>query len=501
MLRRREVRAEPTCRRSFLKSATAMLLPLGSEAYSQGGKQKTSHVVPQPWALNIGLRKQLFVDDFAISELRDVSRVLGQAIKANKGQPIFPEGWFAGTVLRDEGTFKMWYTPRDQDFSKEEQLKGAYAESTDGLNWTKKADIAGPVGAHLAVFIDPHEKDPKHRYKTAYHPTKPPYAACLAYSADGINWTAYNNGEPVTERAADTWNQILWDEDAQVYRLMTRTDFGEWGGPNEIRGTRMMVTPDVKANPTNWTTVRSWRFDREGHEEYRRRQVYAMTDWIYESVHFGLLSVYEWVGDLSEGPHDVQRRHERGIMNFYIATSRDADQWDLHWVYAGKPIIPRGPDGTFDKDCVYPPHLILTYQDKHWVYYGGGRERHDIAHARDDYAIGLATLRLDGFMCLQAKNQLGTVVTKPFKLEGNQLEVNADARQGELTVEVLDALQSGTPITGFTKAEATALPAVDGLRLRPRWKNQADLSSLTGRIVRLKLHLQNASLYAFQVSP
>jgi hypothetical protein len=110
----------------------------------------------------------------------------------------------------------------------------------------------------------------------------------------------------------------------------------------------------VKANPTGWKTVRNWSFDREGGEEYRRRQIYSVTDWIYEGVHFGLMSVYEWPGDTSEGSEDFQRRHERDVMNFYIATSRDGDSWDLAWIYKGRPLIERGGDGSFDKDIIVP---------------------------------------------------------------------------------------------------------------------------------------------------
>ncbi|NIP92724.1 MAG: hypothetical protein GWO24_04365, partial [Akkermansiaceae bacterium] len=72
--------------------------------------------------------------------------------------------------------------------------------------------------------------------------------------ADGINWKPYNDGRPVTHRAADTYNQIIWDEDAQVYRLFTRTDFRRPADGLEVRGTRDMVNPDIKADPTNWRT-------------------------------------------------------------------------------------------------------------------------------------------------------------------------------------------------------------------------------------------------------
>ena len=97
-----------------------------------------------------------------------------------------------------------------------------------------------------SVSLDQHETDPSHRFKAAYD--GPGMRAALAHSGDGIHWTPYNNGQPVTKRAADTCNQIFWDPHARLYRLFTRTDFGAAGGTGEIRGARSMTNTDVKAD-------------------------------------------------------------------------------------------------------------------------------------------------------------------------------------------------------------------------------------------------------------
>ena len=87
--------------------------------------------------------------------------------------------------------------------------------------------------------------------------------------------------------------------------------------------------------------------------------------------------------------------------------------------------------------------------------------------------------------------------TKPFLLEGAALELNVDAREGSVLVEALD--QEGHPLSGYTRSEAQVMEGVDELRLRPRWTSHTDLAELTGKGVRLKFHLRNARLYAFQV--
>ncbi len=520
-------------RRLFLRRAGSGLAVLGA---GWPLMQEASGGAGQEGSMAVGFRKQLLVDDYVLAVKLNVTRELGQVTKANDGKPIIvadkpwedPDIFRLGAVFRDGNRFRMWYSMGEHV---------GYAESEDGVHWTKpnlgQYEFQGSKdnnivdGKGITCMLDPHETDPAHKYKAVYGNEK--VMACLAHSPDGFNWTPYNNGEPVTGRAADTWNQILWDEGAKVYRLYTRTDFGRGlyaGTLEENRGTRDMVNPDVKANPTNWKTVREWQFDREGPWEYKRRQIYSLNGWIYEGVHFGLMWSLEWAGSLGEGPYDIEKRHERDIMNFYILTVRGDEMWDMTWVYAqrpyafskeqdagfrgprvmvGVPLIPRGPDGSFDKDWVQPSQNIVTWNDKHWIYYSGGRERHDIYRIREggqtrwQCAIGLATLRLDGFVCLEAKDKPGTVETKPFKLEGSKLEVNVDAKKGEVVVEALD--EAGQPVPGFTEKDAQVFRGADGLRLQPRWNTHADLGALKGKFVRLKFHLKNAKLYAFQVLP
>ncbi len=517
------------CRVSATLQTSLLLLTFVVSALAAYGEATPSH------RCEIDLQKQLLVDDYAVAETENVRRILGTVTKANDGQPVMTadKPWeddlfgFYGTVLHDGERFRMWYHPW--------AYAVAYAESDDGLHWCKpelgifdfsidrlkelgsdevfspregapldwrgkENNIIGYFGDGFTCFLDSRETDPEHRYKACYGPV-PQICAAIAHSPDGIHWTRYNNGEPVTGRASDTYNQLLWDEGAKTYRLLTRTDFGRDG--SEIRGCRVMVNPDVKANPTDWKTVREWCFDREGPEEFRRRQIYGMTDWIYEGIHFGLMMVYEWPDEtpgaslkVKNENLDYQTRHERDVMNFYIAPCRDGANWDLQWVYAEQPLVPRGPNGSFDKDMVVQASNIVTWQDKHWIYYTGYRERHWYAPRKP--SIGLATLPLDRFVGLQANKETGSVTTKPFQLNGGRLLLNVEAQQGAVAVEVLDA--KGSTIEGFT-ARQSRTRNVDALRLEPTWKSKRNLSELRGMTIQLRIYLQNATLFAFQIQP
>jgi hypothetical protein len=133
-----------------------------------------------------------------------------------------------------------------------------------------------------------------------------------------------------------------------------------------------------------------------------------------------------------------------------------------------------------------------------WIKNDGDRnsgvnERH-YASGRD-CRISLAKLRLDGFVCFEAKDIPGLFTTKPFKLEGDTLQVNVDARGGRLYAELLD--EDGQPIPGFEARQANLYDNVDELRCRPEWNNSTNLTEFKGKVVKLKFYLRNAKLYSF----
>ena len=106
-------------------------------------------------------------------------------------------------------------------------------------------------------------------------------------------------------------------------------------------------------------------------------------------------------------------------------------------------------------------------------------------------------MRLDGFVGLSAGDEKGTLTTKPFRLDGGNLELNVDASAGSVRVECLD--EQGRPLPGYAGEQAVRFENMDNVRFRPTWNNGADLTPLVGRNIRLKIELQNAQLFAFQI--
>ena len=478
----------------------------------------------------VGLQKQLLVDDYVIAEKQNITRELGKlrkigvVMKSSVPTDFHPTKQFpAGLPGIGYRTTVLWNEPQKKFQmmyrASAENLTG-YAESIDGINWTKpfiaddgKSNLITYLGKTQGTFyeasfmIDPtvpwgHPE----KYKAAYNPGNTMCA--LAYSADGIHWTGYNDGKSVTGRAADTHNQILWDPLGNRYLLLTRTDLGTEGGLNEDRATRIMAHKgnDLRRYPKAWKTLATVTVDdsqgRKTSSGVAEHQMEAMTLWIYENVYFGLMRVLT-VGELTgaEGTvtvADNDKRPEADVIDFYIGTSRDAVNFDRTWIHARKPLIERGDTGSFDMAMVMATSEIITRGDEHWIYYQGEDTRHHGAKSAKSKGgkIGLAKLPLDRFVSQSAKDKLGTITTKPFELQGDKLQVNVEAEKGRFYAEVLDA--EGKPIPGFTAEDAKVYNNINELRLQPNW-NSKNLSSLKGKTIFLKFYLENAKLFAFQI--
>ena len=109
------------------------------------------------------------------------------------------------------------------------------------------------------------------------------------------------------------------------------------------------------------------------------------------------------------------------------------------------------------------------------------------------------TLRLDGFVSVEAPATGGEVVTKPLVFQGSKLALNfATSAAGEVRVELQDA--EGRAIPGYALDDSQSIFGDTTDRV-VEWANGADVSAHAGKPVRLRLALRDADLYAFQFAP
>ena len=88
-------------------------------------------------------------------------------------------------------------------------------------------------------------------------------------------------------------------------------------------------------------------------------------------------------------------------------------------------------------------------------------------------------------------------MTRPVRFTGAHFFVNADARFGNLAVEVLD--ERGEPYPGYSANDCRTLVREDSTKRAVAWKG-GDLSRFAGKPVRFRFNLRVASLYSFWVS-
>lgn len=106
------------------------------------------------------------------------------------------------------------------------------------------------------------------------------------------------------------------------------------------------------------------------------------------------------------------------------------------------------------------------------------------------------TLRLDGFASLHAPYDGGEMLTKPFVLEGGNLDLNySTSAAGSVRVEVQDA--SGVPLPGLALSDCREIIG-DQVSRHVNWS--AGLASQKGKTIRLRFALRDADLYSWAVS-
>jgi hypothetical protein len=191
----------------------------------------------------------------------------------------------------------------------------------------------------------------------------------------------------------------------------------------------------------------------------------------------------------------------KGTTELRLVISRDAGR---SWQRVGERQVwlphHRDPHG-FDR-LVFGATPVRV-KDELWFYYPAWDGDH-LSFNKDGslYEPGFlrtnrtarATLRVDGYVSLDAGKTAGEVVTKPLTFAGRLLVVNANVSQGELRAELQDA--SGKPVPGWRLEDSVPI-ARDGLALPVRWRGKPDAEK-PAVPVRVRFVLTNASLYSFR---
>jgi hypothetical protein len=256
--------------------------------------------------------------------------------------------------------------------------------------------------------------------------------------------------------------------------------------------------------------------------EWYIAQFYTMRHFPYEGMYIGLLQKFDVSGFPPNYKKILTAGGEDGLGYYELVSSRDTE----HWGRTGNRdvFLPVGEVGTWEAGWLDFPQPPLIVGDEIWIYYGAYHETHSTPWIQSDQpdqaardsavarlnkqakekgmkysasAIGLATLRLDGWVSIDAGKKEGTLTTKPFVFEGDQLIINAQASQGVVAVEILD--QAGRPRSGFARSDCDVFSG-DAVRHTVTWNGRAGLPQRGDMPIRLRFYLRNAKLFSFTVT-
>jgi len=464
----------------------------------------------------VGDYKQLFIDDLLIDYSENVFIRINPPLKtgpvlfANKPWEGHRIGAY-GTVLDDNGIYKIWYDSIDNDGN----IFHCYAVSRDGIHWEKpslglveykgnRSNNILPLPPCGTVFIDPvAPREQRYKYVTFGHGHKgylKKYGVTIWWSSDGLKWNQCK--EYALPLNPDTQNQAFWDDRIKKYVAYLRA----W---NPLRCIARVEVKDIlKPWPYNPRPDKSYdipekfptlttelpivfkydEYDPENSDHYNpcvikypyARDIYFMFPSAY--LHF------------PEPP--IGRYRNDGRLEIQLATSRDG----IHWNRLNRETYIRlGRDDELDSGQIYMLVGMIRRGNEIWMYYSGYNYTHgaySVEKMRYKGAIFRVVQRLDGFTSLDSGYKIGRITTKPLIFKGNKLMLNADtSATGWIKVEIQD--EDGRPFKEYSLDACDTIHS-NSVFIRVSWNNRHDLSKLQNQPIRLHFTMRNTKLYSFQ---
>ena len=362
-----------------------------------------------------------------------------------------------------------------------------YAESKNGIDWTlPKLGLyddhptfpAGNVvlmGEFLVThnftpFIDTKPGvPPAERYKAlgglAYQPHKEhlevrsrrgPGGLKAYTSPDGIHWKRLKDEPVVPEewgKYFDSQNYAFWSDSEQAYVCYFR---------RFIKGYRGIARTTSK-DFVNWTPFVEMSANLPNEHLYTPcTQPYYRAPHIYIALPTRFMAKRGSATDILMMSTRGGDRFDREFTQSFIRPGIGAAGWANRANYAAIGIHQTGPTEM---------SFFLT----------GGRRY---------------SMRIDGFVSVNAPLETSEFVTRPLKFAGSALEINySTSAAGQVRVEIQDA--DGIVIPGFSLEDCEPIYG-DHIARAVTWNGETDLGSLAGKPVRLRFEMSDADLYSLK---
>ena len=449
-------------------------------------------------AVDIGSRRELFVDHYLIDELSGVHLRLqeprhgGVAVRFDR--PWEQRFAFYTTVLKDGDVYRMYYRGQMSPYR-----YTCYAESPDGIHWTKPdlglVEVDGSTennvillnGLQFCPFIDTRPGvSAGERYKANLRDQLGPRSLIGYVSADGAHWQQIRP-EPIVPFSLpnnfDSQNTMFFSEAEGRYVLYARHMVG--GRRATARATskdfmNWSVQTPMTYSDTGTTAPSQHLYTNQTQAYFRAPHIYISLPGRFQSgrrvltdaqaARIGVDASGGGAGDCSDGVLLTTRagttRYDFTFRESFVRPGIGHGNWTSRTNYPALGVVQTGP------------HEMSLYVQRSYGQKTAYLER--------------MTLRLDGFASVHAPYEGGRMLTKPLVFSGTRLEINyATSAASGIRVAIQDA--SGGPIPGFTLDECVEIIG-DEIKRVVRWRGGSDLSKLAGRPIRLELAMKDADL-------
>jgi len=439
--------------------------------------------------------RRLFLDAMVTEESWNLQRVFHPARK-HPDNPIFEgempwEGWgpnLGGTVIREGGRFRMYY----YSIADGEPTKVCLAESVDGLNWRRPelglVEWQGSKKNNIVPF-------PTQVFRAAGEGVDPPRRwigfgyrdgkARLGFSADGLSITWDAKGQELFTSS----DVINWFFDPYRGRICAT-----WKTPSRRhRSVGVAFSDDL----FHWTKPVDGPVFVPDDLDPDATQIYGMPVFAYQGMFIGLPLVYHarWIKYGRYTSPEVMFEAQEGSPR--TGDVQLAWSWDLiNWTRTAdrRPFIPNSPVKAFDCGFIGVAREPVVMGDELWFYYSGWDQVHE------DYrglrsAVGLATLRLDGFCSMRAGEEEGWLISRREVFKTPKVTINAKCAPGGYVVaELLD--RNNNVIRGFEKNYCIPFTG-DSVRGELAWKTARFPDALIDRDKKIRFYLKDADLYSY----
>lgn len=466
----------------------------------------TSGILDTP-VRDIGSRVELFVDDWLIEAMT------GTRLKMHsptRREIVFAfdapwEGFQSSyvSVMKDDALYRMYYRAGgdlDREYT-------AMALSNDGVVWTRPNlglySFQGSTNNNIIWTGEKKAYDESHNF-SPFKDTNPSAPPSMKYkavtldrydvdgdgdaservlsgfiSADGVHWTKIQPEPLITLGGFDSHNVAFYDSVNSRYVCYSRM---------AVDGKRAIAFSE-SLDFLNWSTPIPLNYGDAPLVQFYTNgmTVYPRAPHIFIGLPMRFVPERQTVG--------VEQRTVDALSDAVLISSHDGLNFRRPFMEA---FIRPGPNpmnwgsGHGNQTPAFGVHQTAPDEiSVYWLeqyYYSGA--------SPSPPKLRRGSLRLDGFVSVNADYVGGEMITKPLTFQGRNLFINySTSAKGFVKVEIQN--ESGTPLSGFDLSASKDIYG-DELDRIVSWNGVTDLSSLAGQTVRLRFSIRDADLFAIQ---